>query len=230
MTSSRPRHMVHPERGTVIRLLAGALLLAGACGGERRGDAPPPADEVITPSPTPRVKLKGSDRLRNDLSRALGLAPEDVCNELGQYSCTHMVHRVALGGSAPYDLGLFSPLPHTSLTTPIAAERVALAACVTRVDRDLGDNSNDDQNPEAPIFAALDIDAGGRLDADAGAVAAAVDTLYERAVQRRARPTEIAHLRQLYRDIEARGSERPARDWAVLSCFAVMTTMEHLFY
>lgn len=214
--------MVSPERSVAMVLLAGALLLAGACGDEL--DPPPRrGDEAITPSLHPRVKPKGHIQLESDVARALGLAPDQVCNELGRYSCTREVHRVTLGGTSAYDLGLFTPLPFTSLTTPMAAERVAMAACVTRVDRDLAG--------EGLIFAELDIDARGRLaDPDGRAVTRAIDTLYQRALQRRVWAQELAHLRRLYRQIEARAASRPARDWAVLSCFAVMTTMEQLFY
>jgi hypothetical protein len=222
--------MVFPERSRTVRgpgrvvLVAGvlgAIFLASACSSE--DPIAVPDDEVIDPSLAPQVKRKSHDRLQNDLARALSLDPGEVCNELGRYPCTEQVHRIALGGSSPYELGLFEPLPFTALTSPIAAERVAMAACVTRVDRDLAG--------EALIFADLDIDARGRLArVQDGAVAAAIDTLYKRAVQRRASAREIEHLRRLYRDIEDQAAARPARDWAVLSCFAVMTTMEQLFY
>jgi hypothetical protein len=214
--------MVSLERS--ILLLAAGLLLAGACGeGETEAPPLPRGDGPVAPSLHPRVKFKGDIRLEDDVARALGLAPDQVCNELGRYSCTREVHRVALGGTSAYDLGLFTPLPFTSLTTPMAAERVAMAACATRVDRDLAG--------EGLIFADVDLDGRGRLvDPDGGAVSTAIDTLYRRALQRRVGTGELAHLRRLYRDIEARAVVRPARDWAVLSCFAVMTTMEQLFY
>ena len=54
--------------------------------------------------------------------------------------------------------------------------------------------------------------------------------LYKRSLLRPPTAQEQGHLRQLYRDIEADGQGQPARDWAVLSCFSVLTSMEGLFY
>ena len=44
------------------------------------------------------------------------------------------------------------------------------------------------------------------------------------------KPSEVTHLRQLYVDIEARGGSEPAKDWATLSCYAVASMMESVFY
>lgn len=219
-------------------IVAGALL-GSACDADRNIGGPPVPD-LVSPSLHPQVKFKRSQRLQNDIARTLDIAPSQVCNELGLYSCTDEVHRVTLGGVSAYDLGLFEPLPTTALTTPLAVERVAMAACVTRVDRDLGADIGNgtgngtgggDGDGGALIFKDLDIDERGRLaDVQDRTVATAIDTLYKRALQRRASAGEIAHLRRLYRDIESRAAAQPARDWAVLSCFAVLTTMEQLFY
>lgn len=250
MSSSTRRHTVFPENKAITRpqerrpwgqqmpaaralaaaaTVAGALAaaaLGGACDADRTIGAPPDQG-VVSPSLHPQVKFKRSQRLQNDIARALDIAPDQVCNELGLYSCTQEVHRVALGGVAAYDMGLFEPLPSTALTTPMAVERVAMAACVTRADQDLSAGPAG----EALIFAHLDIDERGRLaNIQDHAVADAIDTLYKRALQRRASAREIAHLRRLYREIESRAGAQPARDWAVLSCFAVLTTMEQLFY
>ena len=203
----------------VTYLSCASLATVAACGGKSE----PPADSTETPeSVKARVKFKGNDRLRNDFARALSLDADKMCEELGKHSCTHEVHHVALGGPAPYSQGLFEPLPFSTGTSPIAVERVALTACIARADRDLGG--------EGVIFANLDIASGKLADVESASVATAIDSLYKRAVQRPASETEIAHLRQLYRDVEADGSAQPARDWAVLTCFAVMTTMEQLFY
>lgn len=225
--------------GALAGALAAAAIAAGALMGSAcdadRNIGGPPDPGMVSPSLHPQVKFKRSQRLRNDIARALDITPDQVCNELGLYSCTEEVHRVTLGGVSAYDLGLFEPLPTTALTTPMAVERVAMAACVTRVDRDLGLDTNIDTGNDtgggALIFEDLDIDERGRLaDVQDGAVATAIDTLYKRALQRRASAGEIAHLRRLYGDIESRAAPQPARDWAVLSCFAVLTTMEQLFY
>ncbi|MEM9493360.1 MAG: hypothetical protein AAGC55_29700, partial [Myxococcota bacterium] len=113
-------------------LLAAALLaLTGAaCGSDSSGDdGPTPDPDSVTPSAKALVKFKGNDRILADMSRALDLDPAEVCNEFGQYSCTHLVHRVSLGGTEAYSQGLYRPLPDATVTGPIAADRVAMSAC-----------------------------------------------------------------------------------------------------
>jgi hypothetical protein len=209
-----------------MTMVALAVLVAcGGSGGGSEDDAGPEPADAGPQSATAKVKFKRNDRIANDFARTLGIGVGKVCSELGLYSCTHEAHKVALGGSDPYGQGMNEPLPTTTLTTPSAIERVALSACGLRVDRDLeGDG-------EPLIYGGLDVASDGRLvDVDAQSVADAVDTIYKRAIQRPPTAAEIAHHRKLYEDIEARGPQRPAREWAVLSCFAVMTSMEQLFY
>lgn len=201
-------------------VIALGALCAAACGSKSTDDDDPGAQPV---SPTAQVKFKGNDRLLNDFARTLEIDKGQVCNEFGRYSCTDLVHKVALGGVAAYDQGIFEPLESASVTSPIAVERLALSACITRVDADLGGS-------DPVIFAGLGIDDGKLSDPDGAAVSQVIDTLYKRAIQRPAAAAEIAALRGLYGDVEARGGETPARDWAVLTCFSVMTTMEQLFY
>jgi hypothetical protein len=80
------------------------------------------------------------------------------------------------------------------------------------------------------IFKGLTPDASGKINIDAPEVRTALETLYKRALLRLPTDTEIAHLRQLYRDVDATGKPSPAAKWMQLSCFAVMTTVEALFY
>ena len=58
----------------------------------------------------------------------------------------------------------------------------------------------------------------------------ALDTLYQRTLLRDPTTQEKAHLKQLYRDIEATGKPDPAKAWMILSCFTVTTSVEFLFY
>lgn len=210
------------SRRSRIPLRLSLLLLIASCGGSDT----PPADPIpeAAPSSNPRIKFKGDQRLRNDISRALALEPDELCNELGKYSCIDDVHAVVLGGVKPYSQAIYAPLSRPALTSPVTAERVAMSACIERVDRDLiGD--------ETVIFGSMDVDADGRLrDVDAPELALIIDTLYQRVLQRNPWPHEVEHLRGLYRDIEASGAESPARDWAVLACSMTMTTVEQLFY
>ena len=181
-------------------------------------DAGPDYDASYPASSKARVKFKGNDRLRNEFARALELEQDQVCTEFGLYSCTHLVHQVALGGTEPYGLGLNEPLPFTTITTPLAVDRLALTACRSRVDLDL-------ETPSAALIYKGDLD-----DADGSDVGNSIDILYKRALIRKPAPEETDHLRQLHRDIEALGEGSTARSWAIASCFAVSTTMEQLFY
>lgn len=212
------------ERRTWLLLAALALLVSG-CPDKKKGEPPatPTPVDSIDPSLRNVVKFKRAERLKNDFARALELAPNQVCNELGQYSCTDFVHKVALGGVSPYDLGINTPPAQTGVTTPIVVDRLALAGCVQRVDLDFANPGG------AVIFRDLSVDGSGALDPDSPGVDASIARLYQNAVIRDPTPAEVTHLRELYPTVEA-GSSAPARDWAVLSCFSVLTTMEALFY
>jgi hypothetical protein len=182
-------------------------------------------EEPFPESGKATLRFKRSERLRNDFAQALALDPAKLCLELGQYSCTDLVHTIALGGVEPYILGIREPLASTTITTPMAVERVAFAGCVQRVSQDL-------MKPDsAVIFKGLTIDSNGAIpNIDAPEVASIIDTLYQRILLRPARPSEADHLKQLYNGVLATNEPQPARDWAMLACFSVLTTMESLFY
>jgi hypothetical protein len=194
-----------------------------AGGGSADGGGAGGGEDTYAQSATGNVKFKRSLRMTFDYSVALDLPPDQLCNELGQYPCA-VVHTVALGGTDPYGIGLYEPLPFTGLSSPIATERVALNGCLRRVQLDLA-------TPDlAVLYKGLTPDASGKLDMSQPAVHDALDTLYKRAVLRHATDAEIAHLKQLYADIEATGKPEPGKAWMQLSCFAVLTSVEVLFY
>jgi hypothetical protein len=171
------------------------------------------------------VRFKRNVRLTNDFAQALALAPGELCKELGLYSCTELVHPLAVGGVDPYNLGLYEPLPFTGATSPIVMDRVALAACVKRVEADLAAPA------DAVIFRGLSPGADGKLASlETAEVKAALDTLYKRALLRPIDEGELATLKGLYRDVEASGKPAAAKSWMELSCFAVLTSVESLFY
>jgi hypothetical protein len=181
---------------------------------------PDSGDPGFGESELANLRYKEVLRLTNDFAQAMEISPNEVCLELGQYDCRG-VHNIALGGVEPYELGLVEPTPETTITTPIAVERLAVHACERRVTLDLG-------NSGAKIFAG--ISNGEIANVDDPAVAAAIDQLYQHAVQRPATESEVGHLKQLYRDVAALGGTDPARDWALASCVAVLTSVETLFY
>lgn len=220
-------------------LFPSALLLAAllACASPPVEPAPQPPDtpgeDAGVPGPTvppaqsakARVRLKRAERLANDFSEALGLSRGELCRELGSYDCVDVVHTLPLGGVEPYDIGIYEPIKEPGVTTPIAMERVALHGCIRRVDRDLSAGAS------AVIFRGLTVSADGRLaDVDAPPVAAALDTLYKRALLRPPTADEVKALVELYRSRAPADATAAARNWMVASCFAVLTTAESLFY
>lgn len=215
---------------TRLLFLAVAAVLLIGCADDDQVAAPVPTAQTPDPtaeapptSPDPRIRFKGPKRLRLELARILALDEAEVCRELGAFDCFD-VHNVALGGADPFGVALYRPMETSTATTPLAVERVVLAGCIERAVRDL-DNPN-----SAVLFADLQV-AAGKIDPSSAPVAKAIDTLYTRALQRHASDAEVAHLRTLYVDIEASGaSESPAKDWASLSCFSVLTSLETLFY
>jgi hypothetical protein len=133
---------------------------------------------------------------------------------------------VALGGVDPFGVSLYTPMETSSATTPLAVERVVLGGCIRRSVADLAQPSS------ALIYRDLPIAADGTLtDVDAAPVTNAITALYQRGLGRAPKDSERSHLTRLYRDIAESGeSAAPARDWATLSCFSVLSTVEFLFY
>jgi hypothetical protein len=158
-----------------------------------------------------------------DFSRALDLEPTHLCRELNRYDCVSFVHPISLGGVAAYEAGIYEPLAQTAITAPMVADRLALATCANRLAADLA-------NPAQGLIWRI-APPDGRIDPTADEPVASVRRLYERILLRHPTPAEIAHHQQLYRDIDASGeSALPAADWAVLSCFVVLSSVESLFY
>ena len=169
------------------------------------------------------VRFKRNERLTVDFASALGLPLDGLCKELGLYSCSIFVHPLALGGVDPYGSGLYEPLPFTGVTSPIVVDRVALAGCVQRVEADLAAPGS------ALIFKGISI-VDGKVDPTSTTARQALDLLYKRAVQRPPTEAELAHLARLNADIVATGKPQPGKSWLTLSCFAVLTSVESVFY
>ena len=179
----------------------------------------------VTRSTRNNPRFKGPERLTADFAAALSLPADQVCNELGLYPCTTSVHTVTLGGVEPYGNGFYEPLPVTGVTSPIAVDRVALAACGRRVALDVATPGT------AVIFKGLTLDAAGRLREPQGpAVQEVLTTLYQRALLRDPTPTELAALVQLSTDIAGTASPQPGTDWMKAACFVVLSSAESVFY
>lgn len=211
---------MHPERNSSQCVLIGALsflLAASACTPASESVA----TEQIAPSRQARVKYKSGALYANDLAAALELKRDAVCLELGLYDCVDEVHRIVLGGVEPYKLGVREPLPSISVTAPIAQDRVALAACTERIERDL--------TAKEPVFLT-------KVDVDEPTPRQLEDTarrLYDRILRRPATSDEVSALAQFHATVTDESGESGAtatRDWAILSCFMVATTFESIFY
>lgn len=190
-------------------------LLAAACGGD---DGAPPASTEQPASAAARVKLKGPQRLANDLAQALAIPRQELCRELGQADCFE-THDIVLGGVDPYRLRIDEPLPEAPVTAPMAVDRIALSACGERAARDFAAPG------DAVVFAEV---AGAGALPSTRARAAVARRLYERLL---ARPADAAEIDALvaFGD-QLTDHAEPARQWAQLACYAVATTTENLFY
>ena len=215
---------MHPERSLGVLLVTFSFLIAAsACRNESKdgvaSDSVP--TEPVAASRQARVKYKDGARYASDLAAALDLERDAVCRELGRYDCVDEVHRIVLGGVEPYTLGVREPLPSIAVTAPIAQDRVALAACTERIERDLAASE--------PVFLR-------RVDLDAptpGQLEATATRFYDRILRRQATPYEVSALAQFHSTVTDERGESGAtatRDWAILSCFMVATTLESIFY
>lgn len=172
----------------------------------------------VLPSSNPRVRFKGGERWANQLGRALELERAELCREFGRYDCAGEVHFIALGGVEPYRLRIDEPLPSPPITAPIAVERIALSACAERVSRDAAAPA------DAVLFAELS------ESASVDDLQAIGNRLYRRMLSRDAEPQELAELVTFWEELRADGGPNPHVDWATLSCFALASSTEMLFY
>ena len=170
----------------------------------------------------PRLKLKDGDRYLRDLSAELQIPREEICKELSQYDCFRDAFRIVLGGVEPYDVRVLEPLDHASLAGPIAFDRVALHVCTSRVTKDIAEPA------KALIYKpAASKGAATRAWMDTTTVA-----LYDRLLQRPATAAEKSEMADFYKTVSNGRTDNAAiqKDWTVLSCFAVASSLESAFY
>jgi hypothetical protein len=191
--------------------LIGVLFVA-ACG----TDPSPVLDEPVTQSTRARLLWKRNVTLEKDIVRALELEPGEVCSELGAASCTREVHHVALGGAAPFSLGLHKALPAPMLSTAVVVDRVLLSACSNRVAKDV--------DGPAAVFTAIDLSKERAPAAGEEAFVATVTALYRRFLSRDPTEEEVSVFGDLVEE------SMTAREFAILACYTVGSTTEFLFY
>jgi hypothetical protein len=202
---------------------------AGGSGDDTNPDDPHNPGQVTQPaSARSRVKRKSPALLAGDLGQALDLPRAALCRELAGkaadsgHDCFE-AHDILLGGVEPYELRIDEPLLTPTVAAPMAVDRIVLSACGERVARDF---ATPDQ---AVVFTEVASQTGqaGQDGFDDDARAAVAARLYERLLARPARADEIDALVGF--DAELGANPRP-RDWAQLTCYAVATTTEFLFY
>lgn len=143
-----------------------------------------------------------------DLRAALEL--DTACTELGVTSCAD-AHLIPLGGNEPFDLAMFRPVDDVLGTSPIAAERMVLGACLSR--------ASEDEAGTPVVFTEIDFN-GASVD-QAAAEATAAD-LFRRLLARDATAEEIEIVAGLAQDAEP-------FVFATTACLAVGTTTEFTF-
>lgn len=177
---------------------------SGSSDGEPAGCAP--ASEAPVPEP---LLWKRLDAFEADLRGALALSAAEVCNEVGVLPCRD-IHRLPLGANEPFSLNLYRPVAQPLATTPIAMERMVMAACLRRTELDAAGT------PE--VFTAIDLGGPG-LDPGDEAVGEQIDILYRRLLSRM--PT--SEEREI---VAALADGTTPQQFATLACFAIGTTTE----
>jgi hypothetical protein len=166
----------------------------------------------------PQVVWKRHAAIARDLGRALELAPDAVCTELGRFSCTDEVFLAPLGGNDPFGKSQYRPAAQPTVTTPLALERVAIGACSRRAEADASGTP--------AVFRAFDLSRASLVGDDAALDALTVD-LYRRLLGRDPAPAEREALRELA--VDADGRPVPALEVAKAACIAVASTQEFAF-
>jgi hypothetical protein len=203
----------------LVRSLVPALVLAGGCRDGGGGSEDTGAEELQR-AQRGELQWKRNAALQRDLMRALELPEDGVCNELGRGSCTREIHHISLGGADPLSIGLYEPLPDTLVSTPIVLDRVVMSACANRATLDRGG--------QPVVFTDLDLGAAAAPAAEDDAFTATVTALYRRLLSRDPEPHELTTLGGL--TVDGDGKPVSAHDFAVLTCFAIGTSSEFLFF
>lgn len=213
----------------IITGLAGIAALA-ACATAPEPALPQFAADAPAPvaSADPRVKFKDGERYLRDLSANLNMPREEICKELSRYDCMTDAFRIVLGGVEAPNLLVNEPIENAALTSPIAVDRVALHVCSNRVRMDK------EKPGEAVLFKAGAFGADGRAKIpDKTWLNNTADAIYGSILSRSPSEREIQNLAAYYSQVaegRAANSAEVAADWVTLSCFAVASSLEAVFY
>ncbi len=164
------------------------------------------------------VMWKRATVLRNDLAQALALPPDRLCFELGQYSCTDLVHNFALGGRDPFARAQYTSMEKPSQLTATAFERTVLQSCIQRIKKD-------GTEPQVFRFYAVNKTLNDTNDA---LIKQQVEDLYRRFFQRSASGAELTTALKLA-DRNRFGTV-PMDQWSQALCLAVGSQWANLFF
>ncbi len=170
-----------------------------------------------------QVKKKRTNQITRSLSKILGMTTNQLCLELGKIPCANIVHNVSLGGMDAYSNSQYELAEKDPITAPMALDRLVLAACSTRASIDI-------INPnQGVIFRNIKLTDDGRLTRN-DAFYNSIDRLYQRSFLRNPSFEEVKAMENLYVDIYEENPIGAARNWAVLSCYVVLSSIEFIFY
>lgn len=153
--------------------------------------------------------------MENGMMRAMGLNKEQLCNELGQFSCVDRIHLFNLGGNDPFVAAQGKRASDPTILTPVAMERLAMHACVNRLELDKAAGSE-----QALVFKGFAINADP-MPADA--IGPLVTELYRRILARDPSPEELGKMGEFAQ--QGIGSEQFAKS----ACFVIATLYENIF-
>ena len=183
-------------------------------GGSTGTALPSTGVNLTEPSLFNNVIWKRYRAMENGMMRALDLSKQQLCNELDQFSCVDQIHLFNLGGNDPFFAAQGKRADDPTILTPVAVERLAMHACVNRIELD-----------KAAGAAAL-VFKGFTLNAEpipAEQIAPLVTDLYRRILARDPSAEEIAKLDAFAK--QGVGSEQ----FAKTACFVIATMYENVF-
>jgi hypothetical protein len=165
------------------------------------------------------VKFKRQAVLEADIAATLDLPKDSLCNEFGQFSCINDIHHLALGGVDAYDNNIYDAIAEPIATTPVILERIVISACGLRAEKDFANEGS------AVVFKGIQSE-----KADPISIKESITRLYQRALLRNPKEAEINQLIGLHESLQARSLSEPGKQWAQLACYAVLTSVEYIFY
>ena len=176
------------------------------------GIDPEKAEEMVRAS---ALIWKRYRAFEQGLMAGLELGKDQLCMEAGQYSCVDKVHLTALGGNEPFDNAQHERPERPSVLTPVAVERILLAACSerARLDQQAGPSA-------ARVFKHFDLNGAA---ATAEQIKPQVTELYQRLLARDPSDAELSMA------ATAADKFSSAANLAIGLCFAVGTSAENIF-